>query len=619
MIMSNDTPYGSPRPIELLAPARNADIAIEAIRHGADAVYMGAASHGARAAAGNSLQDIARAVDYAHQFGARIYVTVNTIIYDDELQAVERLIHRLYGIGVDALIVQDMALLRMALPPIALHASTQCDIHSVEKARFLQSAGFSQLVVARELSIEEMSRIHHAVDVPLEAFVHGALCVSYSGDCQAGFATMGRSANRGECPQICRHKFDLTDADGRVIVAGKHLLSLRDLNRSQQLAAMLHAGISSFKIEGRLKDAAYVKNVVGAYRQALDSIIDANPHLYTRSSAGTSALTFTPDLTKSFNRGYTEYFTTATRPQIRMAAMDSPKWIGEPVGTVISSTPRAIKARLPATLANGDGLGYFDARNEFQGFRLNRIEGNTLFPAQPMAIPAGTQLYRNHDRLRAEMMESDTARRTIDVALTLRTSPWGIALDIADRYGHRATATATLQLSEARTPQSDMRRDILSKTGDTIFRVTNVDDLAGDIFIPKSSLAALRRDATTALSRAIRITHRYDYRRTEDTAAELPATELTYHDNVANRLAADFYRSHSATSIQPALETDRAPLQESTRIMTTRYCLRRELGYCLRTPQGRQLPQPLFLRSGSMRLALHFDCPNCRMHVHTTK
>lgn len=379
------------RSIELLAPARNADVAIEAIKHGADAVYMGAGSHGARAAAGNSLDDIERVVKYAHIFGARVYVTVNTIVYDDELLQVEQLVRSLYNIGVDALIVQDMALLQMDLPPIALHASTQCDIRTPQKAQLMQAAGFSQVVLARELSLEETAAIHASVDVPLEAFVHGALCVSYSGDCQAGWALQRRSANRGECPQICRLRYDLLDADGRMLVKGKHLLSLRDLNRSKYIEEMLESGVSSLKIEGRLKDADYVKNITAHYRRLLDEIIGAHPDKYVRASYGSSKISFTPDVAQSFNRGFTTYFTKPLALSSRMASINTPKWSGVPVGTVKSVSPKFITAALSTQLANGDGLGFFARSGEFVGFRLNRVDGNRLFPASAVSPEPGAR------------------------------------------------------------------------------------------------------------------------------------------------------------------------------------------------------------------------------------
>lgn len=609
----------SPRPIELLAPARDADTAIEAILHGADAVYMGSTSHGARAAAANSLDDVERTVRFAHPYGAKVYVTLNTIIYPDELDRVRELVENLYRIGVDALIVQDMALLRMDIPPIALHASTQCDIDTPDKARFLSEVGFSQLVLARELTLEETAAVHRAVpDTPLEAFVHGALCVSYSGNCQAGQATARRSANRGECPQICRLPFDLTDGEGRVIIRNRHLLSLRDLNRSSAVAEMMEAGVSSFKIEGRLKEPGYVKNVTAAYRRIIDGVIAANPDKYRRSSYGASALTFEPDLSRSFNRGFTEYFTRSPRPTGGMASLLSPKWCGTEVGKVLRCTPRNITARLNCTLANGDGLGYFDTEGTFRGFRLNRAEGSTLWPASPQNIPPGTPLYRNHDKLRADMMAGRTAERTLEVSLTLRVAEDAVVIDAADERGCRISVSEPMALEPASTPQTGRRAEALRKTGGTIYRVTEIDDRAGNLFIPAKVLTALRRRALEALDRSWKARYSYDYRRRERTDARLwdGVTALTYHHNVANGLAEEFYRSHGAQTVEPALET--TPRRGELTVMTTRYCLRRELGACLRNgTDGQKLPKELMLVSGRNRFSLLFDCRNCRMSVVT--
>ncbi|MDE7396533.1 MAG: U32 family peptidase, partial [Muribaculum sp.] len=364
------------RPLELLAPARNAEVARQAVLHGADAVYIGAAGFGARAAASNSFDDIKAVVEVAHSYGARVYVTVNTIVYDSELKGVEQMIRELYRVGVDALIVQDLGILRMDIPPIDLHASTQCDIRTHEKARFLESLGFSQLVLPRELSLEEIAAIRSATSVPLEAFVHGALCVSYSGDCQASQLTCGRSANRGECAQICRYAFDLyAGTSDYPVVRGKHLLSLRDLNRSDSLEAMAAAGISSFKIEGRLKDPAYVKNIVALYRRRLDAIIDSHPELYCRASEGITDLKFTPQADRSFNRGFTSYFLNGTPvDNPSMASPDTPKSRGQLVGTVrsVRDSGRIVEASLLHPLANGDGLGYFSPDEGFVGFRINK-------------------------------------------------------------------------------------------------------------------------------------------------------------------------------------------------------------------------------------------------------
>lgn len=605
------------RPIELLAPAKNADIAIEAIKHGADAVYIGAQSHGARRAASNDVSEIARAVEFAHRFQARVYVTVNTLVYDSELASVEQLINNLYKIGVDALIVQDLGLLRLDLPPIALHASTQTDVRTPEKARFMAEMGFSQIVLPREMTLAEMAEIHSTIpNVPLEAFVHGALCVSYSGDCQAGFITSGRSANRGECPQICRHCFDLVDENGTKLITNRHLLSLRDLNRSTLIGEMLDAGVSSFKIEGRLKDAAYVKNTVAAYRRIIDDAIAARSEALVRASIGNSKLTFAPDLNESFNRGYTTFFTTEPRPTAKMASILTPKWIGNAIGKVKTSNRQFIEASLSVTPANGDGLGYFDSEHCFQGFRLNRVEGNRLYPAKTLTLKPGTVIYRNHNRLREEEMAANTARRTIETTLTIRPIPSGFAIDITDRYNHTASTSIEMPHEEAKRPQEVTRRETLCKTGDTDFTVTEIHDLCGNLFIPLSRLAELRRNATSALARAIKATHHYDLRQSENKEYKWTlGTTLSYHDNVSNPNADKFYRSHGVTEIEPALEVTKN-LKGEKRVMTCRYCIRRELGHCLKTNSGKEWSSTLYLVSGPDRFRLNFNCRECRMEVY---
>lgn len=602
-----------PTQLELLAPARNAQIAIEAIRHGADAVYMGASSHGARSAATNSLEDIASVVDYAHKFNARIYVTLNTLIYDSELAGVEKLIGQLYTTGVDALIVQDLGILNLDIPPIALHASTQCDIRTPQKARFLQDAGFSQLVLPRELTLQEIADIRQATTVPLEAFVHGALCVSYSGDCQASLVATGRSANRGCCAQICRLPYSLTDANGRVLVSDKHLLSLRDMNRIDHLGAMIEAGISSFKIEGRLKDAGYVKNTVAAYRQALDSIIARSNGTLTRSSSGSTSCSFVPDLAKSFNRGFTSYFIDGHRPS-SMASVETPKWVGNKIGTVTAVKGNRITIDNNATINNGDGLGFFNADNKLEGFRVNRYEGRSLFTAKPVGIKPGTIIYRNHDKAWDDMIEGNTAERTIGLDITLRSTPWGIAADATDSDGNSVSIGAEITAEPANTPQYESRRRTFSKLGDTVYRLNKFDDQLGNIFIPASRLTSLRRDTIAALDSARSASYRFDYRRPTTEDLKIPASQLTYHDNVANREAERFYRAHGATGIEKALEVA-SPGKNEIRVMTTRYCLRHEMGQCLRLNQASKWRGPLYLQAQGFRFRLDFDCRACLMHV----
>ncbi len=612
--------------IELLAPARNADTALHAIACGADAVYIAGPSHGARAAAANSVADVTRVVASAHRFGVKVYVTLNTIVFDHEISTVEQLIRDLYRAGVDALIIQDLGILRMNIPPIRLHASTQCDIRTPEKARFLADAGMSQLVLARELTIREMERIHETVPAtPLEAFIHGALCVSYSGNCQAGYALARRSANRGECPQICRLPFTLIDGNGRTVMRDKHLLSLRDLNRSAHLLQMIEAGITSFKIEGRLKDDTYVMNVTAAYRRMLDDIIAAHPDRYSRTSAGHSAISFVPSLERAFNRGFTSYFTSGVRPAKKMASPDTPKFVGPIVATVTAASGCRITVNASVPLANGDGLCYFDSSNKLRGLRVNRVDGAVIHLAAPADIPRGTALMRNFDKRFADTMSTATAIRKLCATIELRTFPHGIVMTMTDELGNRVSATLRGEFDTARTPQEATRRKIVTKLGDTPFESDEIIDTLGDIFVPAAQLTSLRRHTAELLEAAGRVRYRFEYRTTEAKSAFSPG-ELTYHDNVANHLAAEFYADLGAVVGQRALETSETLPAGLTTVMTSRYCLRRELGACLhpRSADGpqRRIPEPLTLvnypsESGSRPIKLYpeFDCRQCRMTI----
>lgn len=588
---------------------------------GADAVYIGAPAFGARAAAANSVESIRSLAELAHRYRARVYVTMNTILYDNELDEASRLVKQLYGAGVDALIVQDMAYLGLDLPPIALHASTQCDIRTPDKAAWLAKAGFSQLVLPREYSLAEIKAVADTVDVPVEVFVHGALCVSYSGDCQAGFAAMGRSANRGVCPQMCRLPYELVDADGNAVAPTKHYLSLRDLNRVNDLEALAEAGAASFKIEGRLKDARYVANVTAAYSRALDRIVERSGGKYRRSSAGTSTYGFTPDLDRTFNRGYTGYFLKGIPG--KMASTDTPKWAGIPVGTIsgeLDKRRRSFRARLSAQLSNGDGLGFFNAAGTFVGFRLNRVEGNELWPASaPEGLTIGTTLYRNNDKAFFDLLERPDAgcSRKIRVDFTLRpVDNERIAISADDERGCSVCLVADSVYAAAKTPQEAHRRNIMAKLGDTDYTLGNVDDRIGERFVPASALTAARRDVLALLDKAAADTYAYDRRKACTLAddAFAGAKALDYHDNVANRLARRFYTGHGASIAEMAIET--APKKEDELVvMTTKYCLRRELGACLKEKNGTKLPRPLFLKNDSGLYRLDFDCARCGMSV----
>lgn len=613
----------SKRSLELLAPARDAATGRAAILAGADAVYIGAPAFGARAAAGNSVADIAELCSFARQYYARVYVTMNTILFDNELEAARQLVWQLYAAGVDALIVQDMAYLEMKLPPIALHASTQCDIRTPEKARMLAEAGFSQLVLPREFSLEEISAAKEAAGVPVEVFVHGALCVSYSGDCQAGAVAMGRSANRGVCPQMCRLPYELVDAEGRQVAPRRHYLSLRDLNQSANLEALADAGASSFKIEGRLKDVRYVTNVVAAYSRRLDEIVARNPEKYCRASCGKSEYAFEPDPDRTFNRGYTSYFLHRPAGGQKMASLDTPKWAGRPVGKVTAAYDAkrgSFRAKLTDELANGDGLGFFDESRRFVGFRLNRVAGDTLYPASPQPeLKVGMTIYRNGDKAFFDKLDRACERR-IRVNFELsEVDERHIAITASDERGASATCVIESEYQEARSEQAEQRLRALGKIGDTIYSLGQVDDRLGRRFVAASVLAGGRREVLDMLGHAAAARYTYDRRRPDrlapDAFAALPP--LDYHWNVANRLARKFYESHGATIGAPAIELKR-PDGDVT-VMTTRYCIRRELGACLREKNARSLPSPLFLRSESGTYRLDFDCARCGMKVVKTE
>ena len=587
------------RPIELLAPAANRHVAIQAILHGADAVYMGGPSHGARHNASNSIQDIREVVEFAHAFRARVYVTVNTLVYPNELKHVERLCRELYLAGVDALIVQDMSLLRLNIPPIALHASTQCDTRSPQKARFLQDVGFSQIVLARELSIEEIRKVTQEVSVPIECFVHGALCVSYSGRCGAGCVAMGRSANRGECPQMCRLPYTLRNGRGEVLMRDRYLLSLRDFNASQHVEEMILAGVSSFKIEGRLKDADYVKNVTAAYRRIIDDVIARYPDQFHRSSCGSSQISFSPDLSKSFNRGFTDYF-LAGRRKVSMASILTPKSMGE----VISD---------PSQLNNGDGISFFNPDGEYVGVGVNRVDNGRIFSSRPFKLPKDVVIHRTFDRLWQAEMARDTALRLIDVDIEIDAN----GVSASDQRGLSVRLPLDVDKSPARSPMD--YRKVFAKLGGTIYRLRNfTDHLNGSIFIPASQLTALRRDLLALLDRANLETYHFDHRAPEDSKARFPIDRLDPRDNVANPLARQFYQEHGVKSIDDALET-RIPRGE-VEVMTTRYCLRRELGCCLcdktvdEKTKARFAP-PLTISTGPNTFRLDFNCKNCEMSV----
>lgn len=585
-----------PRPLELLSPAANAEVARQAILHGADAVYIGASSHGARKGASNSVDDIRELVKFAHIYRARVYVTVNTIIFEDEIPQVERLIWQLYSVGVDALIVQDMGLLRMKLPPIALHASTQCDNRDISRIRFLEKAGFSQVVLARELTLDEIRAVCASTSMAVECFIHGALCVSYSGRCYASYAIGGRSANRGECGQVCRLPFTLSDSVGKIVARDRHLLSLRDFNASRLIGEMIEAGVSSFKIEGRLKDADYVKNVTAAYRRIIDGYIAAHPEEVCRASYGASEISFTPQLDKSFNRGFTEYFLRGKSP-LHIASMLTPKSLGETIDS-------------PEQLHNGDGISFFDAGGVYTGVNVNKVEGGRIIAARNVRIPRGAEIHRTFDVKWQQLMARDTAVRRLDVDITIGDG-W---LSAVDERGVAATVALGARPEPAK-KEFDFHR-VISKLGNTPYRLRSLTlDIPASSYIPPSVLADARRNLMAMLDAANLATYRFDRRRPEDADAIYPEKSLDYRHNVANSLAVDFYRSHGVTHIEKAAEC--RDMKPGEVVMTTRHCILRELGLCRKTEAFKKagLREPLYLRSGNTHLALHFNCDDCGMTI----
>lgn len=632
-----------------MAPAKNTEIGIAAISHGADAVYIGAERFGARAAAGNSLGDIQKLCDYAHQFGARVYVTVNTIIYENELEATQQLVTDLSRIGVDALLVQDMATLQMRRVALAevgrapvLHASTQCDTRTVEKVRWLRGLGFTRAVLARELSVEEIRAIHHAVpDIELEVFVHGALCVSYSGQCYASQHLFGRSANRGECAQVCRMKYDLVDAAGDVVVRDRYLMSMKDLCLIDHLEELAEAGATSFKIEGRLKDVEYVKNVVAAYSQRLDNIVRRHPGEYRRASWGRVKHGFRPDLKRTFNRGYTSYFVSGR--QRGLCTMSTPKALGEFVGTVRSVGRNYIEVggRVAGNFSNGDGLCFIGGGDGLEGFRVNRADGNRLYPFRmPKGLRPGMSLYRNSDTAFDRQLAGETARRVIPIDMTFSPIAEGFSLTVAfsrqDGVADgqfAAVATTDFPHQTAQKPQGENIRRQLSRLGGTPYEAATItlDGGADGLFVPSSLLASMRREAVEKLSanvlkHSVQQTSATDREHSDGASQDGDGStpkaaywspeyrRYPYLFNVANHVARDFYARQGLDVARPAFEVEEP---EESVVMQCRYCLRYELGRCVR--RGGKQPtwrEPLTLRLGDGRsFRLDFRCDECQMNL----
>ncbi len=603
--------------VEILAPAKNLYQGMFAINAGADAVYIGAPSYGARSNATNPIEDIAELVNYAHLFKAQVFVVVNTILYDHELEDCQNMIHELYAIGVDALIVQDMAIFEMDLPPIVIHASTQANNRDPKHVKFLKDAGMQRVVLARELNLDQIKEIHEATDVELEFFVSGALCVAFSGNCYMSIAGGERSANRGSCAQNCRLPYELKDGTGTTLIESSHLLSIKDLDLSDQLPNLIEAGITSFKIEGRLKDLVYVKNNVSYLRQKLDSFLENNDQ-FVKASSGRTIFNFEPQMDRSFNRGYTDYFVNQRKEKI--GSWESPKSKGQYIGKITEVTPKGYFIENADDLNNGDGLYFINSANESDGIQVNVVLNSFVIPNNYKEIPVGTEIYRNSDAAFNKLVEREDATiRKIGVHLTLKESINGFELSVIDEDGHATSMT----LESEKTPSTkgeiileELKKN-LSKTGNTPFIVDSINiDFSQNWFLPTSKVNELRRAVLEQLIE-IRVKEyvREEFQLTK-TDHPYPVKELDFTYNVSNKMARAFYHRHGVTEIEKAFEIQWDP--GKSRVMVTKYCVKYELGKCARFQRdtmGEKVVEPLSLKHGDNEYKLKFNCKPCEMEI----
>lgn len=615
-----------PHHLELLSPARDTAIAREAILHGADAVYIGGPGFGARHNASNSLQDIASLVPFAHRYGAKVFITLNTILHDDELEPAQKLITDLYETGVDALIVQDMGIMQLDIPPIELHASTQCDIRSVEKAKFLSDAGFSQIVLARELNLQQIRDIHACTDATIEFFIHGALCVAYSGQCYISHAQTGRSANRGDCSQACRLPYTLKDDQGRVVAYEKHLLSMKDNDQTANLGALIDAGVRSFKIEGRYKDMSYVKNITAHYRQMLDAIIEDRGDL-ARASAGRTEHFFIPSTDKTFHRGSTDYFVNARKGDI--GAFDSPKFIGLPVGEVLKVNKDNLDVEVSEPLANGDGLNVLIKR-DIVGFRANTVEkiGENRYRVWPNEMPADMYKVRAHHPLNRNLdhnwqqaLTKTSSERRIAVDIELSGWQEQLVLTLTSEDGVSVTHTLDGQFEEANNAEKALNnlKDGVAKLGQTLYYARNIEvNLPpGALFVPNGMLNSFRRETVEMLDAArLNNYQRGSRKAVSDPAPVYPDTHLTFLANVYNHKAREFYQRFGVQLIDGAYEMHEE--KGDVPVMITKHCLRFAFNLCPKQAKGNiksWKATPMQLVHGDEVLTLKFDCRPCEMHV----
>lgn len=604
--------------IEILAPAKNLFQGMAAINAGADAVYIGANLFGARTNATNSTADIAELVKYAHLFKAKVLVTVNTILYDNELEECRNLIWELYHIGVDAIIIQDMGILEMDLPPITLHASTQANNRDAAHVKFLADTGIKRVVLARELNLDQIREIHQATDVELEFFVTGALCVSFSGNCYMSVANGERSANRGSCAQNCRLPYQLIDGNGKVLIENSYLLSIKDLDLSGEIPNLIDAGISSFKIEGRLKDLVYVKNNTSFLRKRLDAFLDANPDRYQKASSGRTFYNYEPELDRSFNRGYTDYF--LNKRYANIGTWDTPKSQGQYIGKLLEIKANGYIIENYELLNNGDGLFFINEKGFPDGTLVNIVVNDLVVPNEFKNLPIGTEIYRNSDAEFNRMVENEnSAVRKISVKMHFTDTETGFSLTVTDEDGHTATTTFPLPKEIAKNTENLIEniKQNLAKTGNTPFVADEVSvNFSGNWFLPNSKVNEIRRLALAELT-DIRVR---DYKRHESalnkTDHPYPFQKLDYSYNISNHLARAFYQRHGVTEMDKAFELQWEA--GKSRVMTTKYCVKYELGKCphyQRATMGEKVKEPFTLKHGDVEYKLKFNCKPCEMEI----
>lgn len=600
--------------VELLAPSKDLETGIAAINSGADAVYIGASQFGARESASNPLTDIESLIRYAHLYWARVYVTVNTLLFDEEIPGAVKLIHQLYQMGADAIIIQDVGLLECDLPPIPLFASTQMHNNTLQRIQFLEKVGFQRVILARELSLEEIKTIRAQTSLELETFIHGALCVSYSGQCYASYALGGRSGNRGQCAQPCRRKYSLIDEQGHILQKDRYLLSLKDLNLSGQLDRLLEAGVRSFKIEGRLKDKNYVTNIVSHYRRQLDNIYVEGR--YHAASSGGSRFSFTPNPLKTFNRSYTSYFLQQRDPQ--MGSLDTPKSLGEPIGKVTSVSQRSFIIDSPIPLHNGDGLCFFDRQRQLCGTVINETNGQNMTPEKMDGIYSGVMIYRNHDHSFSADLAKNPPERKIRLSFKCLTQSEQLVLNAMDEDGNTAIETVSGKWPLAEKPDQNQAilQKQLGKLGGTPFTCDQMDmDLAVPYFIPLSVINNLRRRVIDQLIQNRIKNHLRPQRPIIPNNAPFPENQLGFSGNVLNQKALAFYQRHGVTHISPGAETGISLRGE--KVMTTRYCIKFQLGACPRQKIPTEIKGALSLVDEEGNLfPLNFDCTHCQMEVY---